>query len=120
MTALTKSRVAGVTAPALLENTIPAALATSIASHGGRDALVVRHQDVRWTYAELGQAVEDVAAGLVALGLEPGERIGIWAPNCVEWVVSQFATAACGLILVNINPAYRVGELEHALSPIVN
>ena len=71
---------------------------------------------MRWTYAELGQAVEDVAAGLVALGLEPGERIGIWAPNCVEWVVSQFATAACGLILVNINPAYRVGELEHALS----
>ncbi len=116
MTALTESRVAGVTAPALLEDTIPAALAATIASHGGREALVVRHQDVRWTYTELGRAVEDVAAGLVALGIEPGERIGIWAPNCVEWVVSQFATAACGLILVNINPAYRVGELEHALS----
>ncbi len=115
MAALTECRVAGVTAPALVEDTIPAALAQCIAGHGDREALVVRHQDVRWTYAELGRAVEDTAAGLVALGLEPGERIGIWAPNCVEWVVTQFATAACGLILVNINPAYRVGELEHAL-----
>ncbi len=115
MAALAESRVAGVTAPALVEDTIPAALARCIARHGEREALVVRHQDVRWSYAELGNAVEATAAGLVALGLEPGERIGIWAPNCVEWVVIQFATAAAGLILVNINPAYRVGELEHAL-----
>ena len=115
MAALVESRVAGVTTPALVEESIPAALARTIAAHGEREALVVRHQDVRWSYAELGRQVAATAAGLVALGLEPGARIGIWAPNCVEWVITQFATAAAGLILVNINPAYRVGELEHAL-----
>jgi fatty-acyl-CoA synthase len=115
MAALVESRVAGATAPALMEETIPAALGRAIAAHRDREALVVRHQDVRWSYAEFGRAVEATAAGLVALGLEPGQRIGIWAPNCVEWVITQFATAAAGLILVNINPAYRTGELEHAL-----
>jgi fatty-acyl-CoA synthase len=82
---------------------------------GGRDALIVRHQQVRWTYRELKERVDAFAAGLLALGLEPGDRIGIWSPNNAEWVVAQFATAKAGLILVNINPAYRVTELEYAL-----
>jgi len=81
-----------------------------------RDALIVRHQQVRWSWRELKQRVDDFAAGLLALGLEHGERIGIWSPNNAEWVVSQFATAKAGLILVNINPAYRVTELEYALN----
>jgi len=81
-----------------------------------RDALIVRHQGIRWSWRELKQRVDDFAAGLVALGLEPGERIGIWSPNNAEWVVTQFATAKAGLILVNINPAYRLTELEYALT----
>jgi len=80
------------------------------------DALIVRHQQVRWAWRELKQRVDDFTAGLLALGLERGERIGIWSPNNAEWVVSQFATAKAGLILVNINPAYRVSELEYALN----
>ena len=80
------------------------------------DALIVRHQKVRWSWRELKQRVDDFAAGLLALGLERGERIAIWSPNNAEWVVSQFATAKAGLILVNINPAYRVTELEYALN----
>jgi len=78
---------------------------------GERDALIVRHQNVRWTYNELRNEVDAFAAGLLALGLEPGDRIGIWSPNNSEWVVTQYATAKAGLILVNIYPAYRVAEL---------
>jgi fatty-acyl-CoA synthase len=81
-----------------------------------REALVARHQNVRWNWRELQRRVDDFAAGLIALGLEPGERIGIWSPNNAEWVITQFATAKAGLILVNINPAYRVAELEYALN----
>jgi fatty-acyl-CoA synthase len=73
-----------------------------------RDALIVRHQRVRWSYRELKQRVDAFAAGLIALGLERGDRVGIWSPNNAEWVITQFATAKAGLILVNINPAYRV------------
>jgi fatty-acyl-CoA synthase len=83
---------------------------------GGRDALIVRHQQIRWNWRELKKRVDAFAAGLVALGLEPGERIGIWSPNNAEWAVAQFATAKAGLILVNINPAYRVTELDYALN----
>ena len=81
-----------------------------------REAIVVRHQDVRWTFAELAGRVDALATGLVALGLEPGDRIGIWSPNNAEWVQLIFAAAKAGLILVNINPAYRLAELEHALT----
>src|SRR6185437_2792979 len=81
-----------------------------------RDALIVRHQEIRWSYAELKAQVDAIAAGLLALGLEPGQRVGIWSPNNAEWVVTQFATAKAGLILVNINPAYRLAELEYALN----
>jgi len=81
-----------------------------------RDALIVRHQQVRWTYRELKERVDAFAAGLLALGLERGDRIGVWSPNNAEWVITQFATAKAGLILVNINPAYRLAELEYALN----
>jgi fatty-acyl-CoA synthase len=80
------------------------------------DALISRHQQIRWSYRELKQRVDALAAGLLALGLEPGERVGIWSPNNAEWAIAQFATAKAGLILVNINPAYRVAELEYALN----
>jgi fatty-acyl-CoA synthase len=81
-----------------------------------RDALIVAHQRIRWTYRELKERVDAFAAGLLALGLSRGDRIGVWAPNNAEWVITQFATAKIGLILVNINPAYRVSELEYALN----
>src|SRR6202007_2508914 len=68
-----------------------------------------------WTYAELKSRSDAFASGLLALGLAPGDRVGIWSPNCAEWTIAQFATAKAGLILVNINPAYRLSELEHVL-----
>src|SRR6201989_3549619 len=81
-----------------------------------RDALIVRHQQICWTYRELKERVDAFAAGLLALGLKRGDRIGIWSPNNAEWVITQFATAKAGLILVNINPSYRLAELESALN----
>ncbi len=83
---------------------------------GDRDALIVRHQQIRWTYRELKARVDAFAAGLLALGLRRGDRIGMWSPNNAQWVITQFATAKAGLILVNINPAYRLAELEYALN----
>src|SRR5919112_5273727 len=99
----------------LLGRTIGEDLEAVVARFGGRDAVVSRHQDVRLTYAELDAAVNAVACGLLAAGIEKGDRVGIWAPNCVEWILVQFATAKIGAILVNINPAYRTHELEFAL-----
>jgi fatty-acyl-CoA synthase len=99
----------------LLGETIGANLDRAVAQYGDREALVVRHQGVRWTYAELGERVKRAARSLAALGLGKGDRLGIWAPNCAEWVVVQFATAKLGVILVNINPSYRSNELEYAL-----
>jgi fatty-acyl-CoA synthase len=81
-------------------------------------ALISRHQQVRWTYAELKERVDALAAGLLALGLARGDRVGIWAPNCAEWAITQFATAKAGMILVNINPAYRPAEAEYALNKV--
>jgi fatty-acyl-CoA synthase len=83
-----------------------------------RDALIVRQQNVRWSYGELKAKTDAFAAGLLALGLAPGDRIGIWSPNNSEWTITQFATAKAGLILVNINPAYRLSELEYALNKV--
>src|SRR4051812_7206816 len=99
----------------LLGEDIGAAFDRTVARFGDREALVSRHQALRYTYAELAEAVDRVARGLLALGLEQGERVGIWAPNCAEWALVQFATAKLGIILVNINPAYRTSELEYAL-----
>ncbi|MFC0252866.1 AMP-binding protein [Massilia consociata] len=85
---------------------------------GDNEALVVPFQNIRWTYREFDDYVSRVAANLLALGLQPGDRVGIWAPNCAEWVLVQFATARAGLIMVNINPAYRRSELEYALDKV--
>ena len=80
------------------------------------DALIVPHQGVRWTYKQYREEVDKVARALLAVGLKKGERIGIWAPNCVEWALTQFATAKIGATLVNINPSYRTHELEYVLN----
>jgi fatty-acyl-CoA synthase len=109
------SYVSGVSSIPLLGETIGATFDRTVARFDVREALVSRHQDERYSYAQLSEAVERVARGLLALGLEPGERVGIWAPNCTEWALVQFATAKLGIILVNINPAYRTSELEYAL-----
>jgi fatty-acyl-CoA synthase len=85
------------------------------ATHGDRDALVSFGQKIRWTYAQLTNHSNQLAAGLLEIGLVPGDRLGIWSPNRAEWAVVQFAAAKAGLILVNINPAYQVFELEHVL-----
>jgi fatty-acyl-CoA synthase len=106
----------GASATPLLGETIGANLERTVAAHPDREALVVRHQGVRLTYAQFGERVDRVARALVASGLEPGDRLGIWAPNCAEWVLVQYASAKAGVILVNVNPAYRTSELEYVLN----
>src|SRR5438105_11269394 len=110
------SYVHGASSTALIGETIGVHFDKVAERGGARDALVSRHQSIHWSYIALKERVDAFAAGLVALGLRPGERIGIWSPNNAEWVVAQFATAKAGLILVNINPAYRLAELEYALN----
>jgi len=112
------SYASGPSSAPLLGETIGAHFDRTVACWSDRPALIVRQQGKRWTWRELGERVDAFAAGLVALGLQPGERIGIWSPNNAEWVVTQFATAKAGLILVNINPAYRLTELEYALNKV--
>ena len=113
---LTASLVRGTASPPLIEHTIGEALALAAARWGDGEALVSVEQDIRWTFADLLEQVDRFAAGLLALGLEPGERIGIWAPNCAEWTVTQFAAARAGLILVTINPAYRATEAAFTIA----
>lgn len=115
---LTSSYVHGASAVPLLGETIAANFRATAARLPDHPALIVRHQGIRWSYAELEARVRDFAAGLLALGLRPGDRVGIWSPNNAEWVVAQYATAWAGLILVNINPAYRLAELEYALNKV--
>src|SRR5262249_41493533 len=110
------SYVHGASATPLIGDTIGVHFDRIVERFGERDALIVRHQQIRWTYRELKERVDALAAGLLALGLEPGERVGIWSPNNAEWTVAQFATAKAGIILVDINPAYRLAELEYALN----
>jgi len=112
------SHVVGDKNVVLTEDSIGAFFDGIVAQHGSRPALVVSHQNIRWTYDELAVEVEALAAGLLALGLKSGDRLGIWAPNYAEWTVTQFATAKIGVILVNINPAYRLSELEYALNKV--
>src|ERR1041384_4014359 len=100
------SYVSGISSIPLLGETIGVQFERAAVRWAAREALVVRHQQIRWTYAELHERVDALAAGLVSLGLEPGDRLGIWSPNNAEWVLTQFASARIGLILVNINPAY--------------
>src|SRR5262249_2372482 len=117
-TMLTQSYVHGASAAPLIGDTVGSHFDKAVERWPEREALVVRHQNIRWSYRDLQREVDALAAGLLALGLEPGERIGIWSHNNSEWVVTQLATAKAGLILVNINPAYRLAEVEYALTKV--
>ena len=110
-----ESYAAGETSPPLLEETIGANLERIVGQHGDREALVEVATGRRWTYAELDRDVDALARGLLAAGIAKGDRVGIWAPNCAEWTLVQYATAKVGAILVNVNPAYRTHELAFAL-----
>ena len=112
------SYVHGASAQTLIGETIGRYFDAACERHAERDALVVRHQQLRLTYGQLRQRVDALACGLMRLGLKAGERIGIWSPNNAEWTLTQFATAKLGLVLVNINPAYRRSELEYALTKV--
>ena len=96
----------------LLNDTLGGTLDKASERWPDREAVVVRDQGVRLSFAALRQEVDRLAAGLIALGLAPGDRIGLWSPNRIEWVLTQYATAKAGLILVNINPSYRAAELR--------
>ena len=106
----------GESATALLGDTIGGNFDATVRAFGDREALVDRSAARRWTYAELAADVDALALGLLELGVSKGERVGIWAPNCAEWTLTQYATAKIGAILVNINPAYRTSELEFVLN----
>src|SRR5438874_9328935 len=106
----------GTSTTPLLGQTISDNLRATVERHGDRDALVVRAQNYRATYRQLWDATTQCARALLALGVEPGDRVGIWSTNRYEWVVVQYATARVGAILVNINPAYKTAELEYALN----
>ncbi|MDL9937957.1 AMP-binding protein [Gordonia sp. ABSL1-1] len=102
--------------PALLTTTIGATLAATVAAHGDDVALIDATIRRQWTYTEFHREVRALAAGLLRMGLAPGDRVGLWSPNRFEWVLTQYATAEVGIILVNLNPAYRQNELEYALT----
>src|SRR6185295_10550105 len=118
MAGLTRSYVHGASDVPLIGQTLGEYFDAAVARFPDADALVARQQKVRLTYRQLQQRVDAFAAGLLALGLEPGDRVGIWSPNNAEWLITQFATAKAGLILVNINPSYRLAELEYALNKV--
>ncbi|TWC21067.1 MULTISPECIES: AMP-binding protein [unclassified Pseudomonas] len=105
----------GSQAKVLLTQTIGQAFDQTVARYPDNEALVVRHQALRYTWRLLAEAVDLHARALLALGLKTGDRLGVWAPNCAQWCISQFASAKIGVILVNINPAYRSSELEYVL-----
>ncbi|SEE74561.1 AMP-binding protein [Streptomyces sp. 2314.4] len=109
------SYASGAAGRPLLGHTIGTDLSRTLSRFGDREALVEVASGRRWTYTELGRAVDEVALGLLAKGVTKGDRVGIWAPNCAEWVLVQYATAKIGAILVNVNPAYRVHELAYVL-----
>jgi fatty-acyl-CoA synthase len=111
-----ESYAAGATTPALLEETIGANLERIVAEHGDREALVEVASGRRWTYASFDADVNALARGLIAAGIAKGDRVGIWAPNCAEWTLVQYATAKAGAIIVNVNPAYRTHEMAYALN----
>jgi fatty-acyl-CoA synthase len=112
---MSNSYAQGAATPALLEETIGANFERTVARFGDREALISFGQELRYTWTELNDAVDELARGLIAAGLMAGDRVGIWSPNCAEWTLVQYATAKLGVILVNINPAYRTSELEYAL-----
>src|ERR1700682_3350718 len=109
------SYASGPSAVPLLGETIGAYIDRVALAHPEREAVVSVHQDVRLTYGQLREATDEFARGLAALGVQHGDRVGIWSTNNVEWVIAQFATPKIGAILVNINPAYRSSEEAYAL-----
>ncbi|GIF18277.1 fatty-acyl-CoA synthase [Actinoplanes tereljensis] len=109
------SYASGTSTAPLLGETIGANFERTVARFGDREALVDVAAGRRWTYAELDADVNRLARGLLARGIEKGDRVGIWAPNCAEWVITQYATAKIGAVLVNVNPAYRTHELEYVV-----
>ena len=110
------SHATGPTEAPLIEETIGAAFEGTAAAHPGREALVEVATGRRWTWAELDAAVNDVARGLLAVGIGKGDRVGMWAPNCAEWTITQIATAKVGAVLVNVNPSYRTHEFAYAVN----
>ncbi|MCW2318745.1 fatty-acyl-CoA synthase [Rhodoblastus acidophilus] len=112
------SLVKGATDIALIESTIGAFFDEACQRHADELALVSRHQNVRLSYAQLREKVDALACGLLRLGLAKGDRVAIWSPNNYEWALTQFATAKAGLVLVNVNPAYRLSELEYAVNKV--
>ncbi|SFT89623.1 AMP-binding protein [Halomonas saccharevitans] len=109
------SYVSGISDTPLKGQTIGDCFDDTVTRFAERDALISRHQGLRYSWRELQQAVDRAARALIALGVTQGERVGIWSPNCAEWTITQFATAKIGAILVNINPSYRTHELDYAL-----
>ena len=112
------SYVSGIADEPLLGLTLGEGMDRAASLWPDRDALVSPSHEVRWTWRQLSERVDALAAGFVALGLERGARIGIWSPNRPEWTLTQFAAAKAGLVFVTINPAYRLGELEYALAKV--
>ena len=113
-----RSFVHGVGDTPLIFKTIGNLLDEAAASYADKQAIVVRHQGVRLSYSQLNELVNCVAGNLLSKGIEPQDRVGIWSPNNLQWVVTQFATAKIGAVLVNINPAYRISELEYVLNKV--
>ena len=118
MAGLTQSYVHGASGVPLIGDTVGVHFDKAAERWRERPALIVRHQNIRWSYGELKDRVDALAGGLLALGIESGDRIGIWSPNNAEWTITQFATAKIGAVLVNINPAYRRAEVEYALNKV--
>lgn len=116
MAILKQSYFCGASSDPIIYETIGNFFEGVVAKHPDTEAIVACHQDVRWTYAEFDKRIDDLAAGLLKLGIKTGDRVGVWGPNSSEWVVTQMATAKIGAILVNINPAYRLYELEYAMN----
>lgn len=114
----TPSYLSGVSEKPLLGETIGSCFDAICVANPDKKAVISRHQNISWSYAELQIRVDQLAAGLHSLGLVAGDRLGIWAPNCWEWLATQYATAKLGVILVNINPAYRRAEIEYALNKV--
>ena len=112
------SHAIGRTDSPLIEDTIGHHFETIARRFPQREVLVSRHQGQRFTYAQLDRQADCLASALLRAGLAPGDRAGIWAHNCAEWLLMQIATAKAGIVLVNINPAYRVTELEYALNKV--
>ena len=118
MTDAAPSYMHGASNQPMIGDTIGVQFDRTVARHADRPALIVRQQGIHWTWSELAAQVDACAAGLIALGLQPGDRVAIWSPNNAEWIITQYATAKAGLILVNINPAYRLTEVEYALNKV--